>query len=590
MFTRAGRKEWVRIPLVTMLGVLLLVVFLMSLSSSSARAVGTFTVNTTLDNDVLDNYLSLREAILVSQGTLTTNLSEAEKAQLGGCIFSGSTIIGGCGAGIADTIVFGYDSGVITLGSALPNLANDNFTTITGPNNSTVEIAIDATNLSINTVPFRIYSDNNQISHLSFRNASADAIRVYGDQNTLAHLNIYGNGGYGILISGGDDNVINAVDFGFRRLDAFPACSAANRNGKSNIFLTNGAVENTIQSSSAGCSLEDGITITGTQTISNVVTDNYLGTYYKSGGLYHLSNSRDGVAVLGGSDANQIEYNVIGNNNQNGVRISGVGTDRNVIYDNDIGKLLLANIPNDQNGILIESDAKYTEILTNSVANSLAAGVVVNSTVNVGTLIQGNYVHDNDTSGVILGGNTSGNTLTGNAIYSNGASGIQLAGSANANVINTGAIHNNAGAGISQAATSGANWWSELSVYDNGGLGIDRNANGTPDGPYATITSCTPSARSILVSGHAETGGQLIVTSVELYVAAPDPTGYGEGKTWLGSAEVDVSGHWQMIISGVSGPLTAVEKRIAFFIPFASEFGPNFLCTVTDNYLPMIEK
>src|SRR3954462_13208783 len=64
-----------------------------------ADAAGSFVVNSSADTNIRDSALTLREAILVDTGFLTTGLTPAERGQLGGCVFSGSTITGGCGAG-----------------------------------------------------------------------------------------------------------------------------------------------------------------------------------------------------------------------------------------------------------------------------------------------------------------------------------------------------------------------------------------------------------------------------------------------------------------------------------------------------------
>lgn len=69
---------------------LLLAAALASYGYHPAQAAGSFTVNSSLDNNTKDSVLTLREAILVANGTLTNSLSAGEKAQLGGCTFTGS--------------------------------------------------------------------------------------------------------------------------------------------------------------------------------------------------------------------------------------------------------------------------------------------------------------------------------------------------------------------------------------------------------------------------------------------------------------------------------------------------------------------
>ncbi|MEP7355917.1 MAG: right-handed parallel beta-helix repeat-containing protein, partial [Anaerolineales bacterium] len=66
---------------------------------------GTFTVNTTGDTNVRDAVLSVREAVLVANGTLTGTFTSLEQTQLGGCSFSSGNIIGACGDSLPDTII-----------------------------------------------------------------------------------------------------------------------------------------------------------------------------------------------------------------------------------------------------------------------------------------------------------------------------------------------------------------------------------------------------------------------------------------------------------------------------------------------------
>jgi CSLREA domain-containing protein len=61
-------------------------------------ASGSFAVNTTGDTNVHDSVLSLREAILVANGTLTGPFTSQEQNQLGGCSFlAGNHDLSGAG-------------------------------------------------------------------------------------------------------------------------------------------------------------------------------------------------------------------------------------------------------------------------------------------------------------------------------------------------------------------------------------------------------------------------------------------------------------------------------------------------------------
>src|SRR6266496_3140354 len=119
--------------------------------SPLARASAGFVVNSTADNNVSDNELTLREAILVANGAtgvggLGRPASAAEQVQLGGCTFSGGLVIGGCGTSVADLISFAFSDGTIALNTPLPPLL-DPGTTIIGPVSAASEIVIDASAL-----------------------------------------------------------------------------------------------------------------------------------------------------------------------------------------------------------------------------------------------------------------------------------------------------------------------------------------------------------------------------------------------------------------------------------------------------------
>lgn len=92
------------------------------------------------------------------------------------------------------------------------------------------------------------------------------------------------------------------------------------------------------------------------------------------------------------------------------------------------------------------------------------------------------------------------------------------------------------------------------------------------------ITAVIPSGSSTIVHGTA--GGTFVLhtTQVELYLVALDPSGYGEGRTYLGTATTDAEGNWQITLSGTSRRcFTAFETDYATVIEnywYSTEFGP----------------
>ena len=295
-------------------------------------------------------------------------------------------------------------------------------------------------------------------------------------------------------------------------------------------------------------------------------------------GAQHTPLLGAGVAVRGGSDGNLIEYNIIANN-QDGVVIAGAGSDRNVIHDNDIGRYILAVVPNTRHGVLIEGGLD-TQVLTNSVAENAQSGIVISSTTNNRAVVAGNSIYHQHANGIMLAGNTGLNTLRDNNVYANGGYGILLTGTSMLNGISGGAIYDNGGAGIAEGGSAGANLWSRLSMYGNRGLGIDKKADGVPAGPYPVIQSYLRAASGITVTGVASPS-----LTVELYRVAADPSGYGEGKQYVGEAIADGTGRWRIADPAGPGCYTAqMYGVVGMFFPFASEFARNTPCV----FLPLL--
>lgn len=72
---------------------------------------------------------------------------------------------------------------------------------------------------------------------------------------------------------------------------------------------------------------------------------------------------------------------------------------------------------------------------------------------------------------------------------------------------------------------------------------------------------------------------------VELYKVAPDPSGMGEGKTYVGNDVSDGSGLWSITVSPGLRCFTAFQT-VGFIVYVSSEFGPNN-CR---DFLPVVKK
>ncbi|WP_165822077.1 right-handed parallel beta-helix repeat-containing protein [Hymenobacter edaphi] len=157
-----------------------------------------------------------------------------------------------------------------------------------------------------------------------------------------------------------------------------------------------------------------------------------------------------------------------------------------------------------------------------------------------------------------ISGVSNGNTITGNVFSGNGqnssngqTAGIGLRDASSNNIITGNTFTANVGDGIS-ARDGSNNVFSQNSFSANGNLGIDLTTGAAFDGDGVTlndagdvdantaqanglinfpvITSSTIRNGNLIVQGFARPG-----VTVELYVADPDGTGFGEGQTFFNS-------------------------------------------------------
>ena len=109
-----------------------------------------------------------------------------------------------------------------------------------------------------------------------------------------------------------------------------------------------------------------------------------------------------------------------------------------------------------------------------------------------------------------------------------------------------------------------------VSFYKHGSRGLTKVASGDAANlshpPTAVITAVLKSGGQTIVRGTGLNG-----TLIELYGVAPDPSGYGEGKTYAGTAIVS-SGKWVITDTLNLGCYTLFENALGLS---ASEFGPN---------------
>ena len=243
-------------------------------AQAAPQAASTFTVSSTGDANTSDPFLTLREALLAAKGGtgaagLNRPASAGEQAALAGCTFASNLITGGCGPAIADSIVFSAGLGlhaVISLTASLPAITDTAGTTVDGSVNGVLPI-IAAT--AIVTDALLISSNNNSLSGLTIKGAPRDDLHITGNSNqVLTGTVLLAAGRYGLLVDGGKFNVIESALVG-TSTPVVGACTQGNHQG--GLLLTNSAMSNTVQSTTAACNTGFGMRLDGGGTTLNSI-------------------------------------------------------------------------------------------------------------------------------------------------------------------------------------------------------------------------------------------------------------------------------------------------------------------------------
>jgi hypothetical protein len=276
-------------------------------------------------------------------------------------------------------------------------------------------------------------------------------------------------------------------------------------------------------------------------------------------------------------------------NGGNGVDLTGVASNIVGGTASGAGNLLSGNVGD---GILITASASSNVVQGNTIGTNAAgtaklgnaAGIVINGASNntvggtaagAGNLVSGNTANGisifNRGSGNLVQGNRVGTDPGGTANLGNGGNGVSIISGSN-NVIGGSAagagntIAFSGGAGVAIAISSSTHVASSgdtirgNAIFASGGLGIDlRNDGVTANDPsdadggpnnlqnFPTLTA----ASSSLFFNSTGVGGTLNSTPSTTFTldffasAAADPTGFGEGQTFLGASTVttDASGN-----------------------------------------------
>ncbi|MDA2927926.1 CSLREA domain-containing protein, partial [Acidobacteria bacterium AH-259-G07] len=235
-----------------------------------------------------------------------------------------------------------------------------------------------------------------------------------------------------------------------------------------------------------------GLVITDRST-GNVAQGNYIGTDVT--GTMALGNAGTGVAIGNGANNNTIggtaagAGNVISANGQEGINIAAVGTTDNAVQGNYIGT--------DATGTLALGNRTAGVNISNDAFNNLIGG----TTDEAGNIVAFNF------QGVLVSGvSTTGNAILSNSIFSNGALGINLTPPG----------------------------FPIVTPNDNG----DADIGGNNLQNFPELTSATTGGVEGTLNSTPNTTFRLEFFAT----SACDPSGFGEGETFLGSTTATTDG------------------------------------------------
>jgi parallel beta-helix repeat protein len=387
---------------------------------------------------------------------------------------------------------------------------------------------------------------------------------IVGGTSVAARNVISGNSRFGVGIFNASATV-NLVEGNFIGTNA--AGTGAVGNASDGVFIQNASAANTVGGEVAGAgNLISGNRAHGIRTSGAVGTKvhaNLIGTDVN--GTADLGNVREGVRIEGGSGTTiggttTAARNVVSGNNGFGILLyntAGATVQGNYAGTNVTGT---AAIGNGIDGIGVDGGSNNTIGGTAAGAGNLASG-----NTNQGIAVFG--VDFPSTTGNVIQGNMVGTNAAGTGTIGNGHDGIRMHNASNTTVGGTasGAANVVTGSGdhgitvfATGTGTATGNRVSGNSVFSNGGLGIDLGRDGvTPNDVgvpgetppdldsgannlqnFPVLTDASTSTAGTIVDGTLSSTGSTTFTLEFFASSTCDPSGLGEGKTFLGSNSV----------------------------------------------------
>ena len=383
--------------------------------------------------------------------------------------------------------------------------------------------------------PLSIAAVGCTIQGLSIINADGAGIYL-GASGAIIRSNYLGIGPTGT--PGG--NFGGGIDVGTSSNDVIGGGAPADRN----VIAANGG---------AGIKISNGSSIR--------IEGNFIGTDPTD--FLPLPNQQAGIAVTGPSAGIDVQGNVISGNGGYGISLSGANVSGVAIQGNTIGTDLAgANPLGNGAGGISDDGASGTSILGNLIAANRGPGVSVTGVSVVAAAIQGNTI------GTDRGGSDPLGNAGAGVVIGSQATGVTVGGTAagQPNVI----ADNGPGAsapGVSVANGSAGCPILGNSIYGNSGPGIMLQG-GAPGGgnhgqAFPVLTSATAGLARTIATGTLHAAANTAFR-VEFFAnPQPDPSGFGQGRTYLGFRSVTTDGSGNAAFTATFPTGTSVGTAIS---------------------------
>ncbi|HEY70995.1 MAG TPA: CSLREA domain-containing protein [Anaerolineae bacterium] len=284
----------------------------------------------------------------------------------------------------------------------------------------------------------------------------------------------------------------------------------------------------------------------------------------------NLISGNHGQALILGQNSNAVFGNMIGTD------FSGTTDLPNFVGINVFGEenIIGGSAPGEGNvisgnevGIWFPQPANDNSVIGNKIGTSVDGASAVGNNFGI-KILWG--AHDNAVGGL--------NPDEGNLIAFNTAEGIQIGYDSYDNPVHGNTIHTN-GIGIWVHTDALRNSIRRNSIYGNTGLGIDLGTVGVnPNDPGDTDMGANALLNFPVITSAGTTGVSGTACAgcvVELFVSDQDPSGHGEGRTYIDAATADAGGNFTIPAFFPIASCTRVTATATDASGNTSEFSEN---------------